>query len=99
MRTVEDMQVELAKAKREIEDLKISNAPLYSDRIANLLRLLDKAKHREMELIQVMDPAKSVRYGSYGCLTDECDHWNDKTCTTESRICLLGRVLTQREMP
>lgn len=60
---------------------------------------LNSAKDRIRELIQVMDPAKSVRYASYGCLTDDCGHWNDKTCTTESKICLLGRVLTERERP
>ena len=33
-----------------------------------------------------------VMFGSYGCLTDDCDHWDDGTCSTKAPYCRIGRV-------
>lgn len=44
-------------------------------------------------LISCVDPLKTVRFGGYGCLTDDCPHWSDNTCTDKSTFCLLGRTI------
>lgn len=31
--------------------------------------------------------------GSFGCLTDDCDHWNNDTCRrTPPDVCKIGRT-------
>jgi hypothetical protein len=43
-------------------------------------------------------PQLPVMYGSHGCLTDDCPHWENRSCTTQSASCALGRTYTNRPL-
>ena len=43
---------------------------------------------------QIASGEKSlVMFGSLGCLTDDCDHWNDSTCSMKDPFCRIGRTI------
>lgn len=94
----------LKQSQAEV-DLANGAAAFFRQKAADAQILRDHAESRakalEADLKTATDALRDVsagtkilvRFGSYGCLTDDCDHWDDGSCNSKQPLCRIGRVM------